>query len=312
MSRRLAHLSRRAFRVRNRASWLTMVGHSFKYFHENDLFTSAAAMSYFGLLTLFPALLLLLILGNSIEAGNDLLTRIVEAYPGSREFLRTTVRSLTNVGTGIIVGCVITVIWAGSWVFGVIEQAINRIWGTRPRPFWRGRALEVGMIGGIGLLLVASMLFTSMLVMLRHFAAGLSPRSLERYWILGATGNLFWRSLFALASYLVTITLFVLVYRVMPNGRVALRDTIPSAVLAGLFWETTKYVFANTLQYFHYDDIYGPVGAVVAVLTWGYISSLILLYGAQLSAVLHYEHPPPQEEAVAVMNKGQRSEVRGQ
>ena len=76
----------------------------------------------------------------------------------------------------------------------------------------------------------------------------------------------------------------------MPNGRVTLRDTLPSAVVAGLLWEAAKYIFASSLQYFHYDEIYGSVGAVVAVLTWSYVSSLILMFGAQLSVVLHQEH----------------------
>ncbi len=80
----------------------------------------------------------------------------------------------------------------------------------------------------------------------------------------------------------------------MPNGRVTLRDTLPGAVVAGLLWEAAKYIFAWSLQYFHYDQIYGSVGAVVAVLTWSYVSSLILLFGAQLSAVFHQEHPPPK------------------
>jgi membrane protein len=72
---------------------------------------------------------------------------------------------------------------------------------------------------------------------------------------------------------------------------VTLRDTLPGAFLAGLLWEIAKYIFAASLHYFHYDQIYGSVGAVVAVLTWSYVSSLILLLGAQMTAVFHYEHP---------------------
>jgi membrane protein len=83
----------------------------------------------------------------------------------------------------------------------------------------------------------------------------------------------------------------------VPNGRVTLRDTLPSAVAAGLMWETAKYIFAGSLQYFHYDQIYGSVGAVVAVLTWSYVSSLILMFGAQLSVVLHQEHHIAELEA---------------
>jgi membrane protein len=77
----------------------------------------------------------------------------------------------------------------------------------------------------------------------------------------------------------------------MPNTEVTVRDTIPGAVVGGVLWEIAKYIFAWSLHYFHYDQIYGSVGAVVAVLTWSYFSSLILLFGGQLTAVFHREHP---------------------
>ena len=57
--KRFLSFSRHSFGVRNRSPWGSMLGHTLHQFHENDLFTSAAAMSYFGLMALFPALLLL-------------------------------------------------------------------------------------------------------------------------------------------------------------------------------------------------------------------------------------------------------------
>src|SRR5918998_4022586 len=156
--------SRHRWGVKNHAPWATILSHTFHQFHENDLFTPAAAMSYFGLLTLFPALLVLLVVGNRVAAGSEALARIVELYPGSREFLRTTVRSLSNVGWGGVVSALVVVLWAGSWVFAVIERALNRIWGTRPRTFLRGRGLTLGMIGAVGVLLIVSVFITSVLV----------------------------------------------------------------------------------------------------------------------------------------------------
>lgn len=272
-----------------------MLGHSLHYFHENDLFTSAAAMSYFGLLTLFPALLLLLALSNQLAGGSailsQMLTRVVQVYPGSAEFLRETVRSLSDIGPGIIITCIGVVLWAGSWVFAVIERALNRMWGTTSRAFLHGRAMMIGMIGIVGLLLSVSVLVTSVLVALQQLAARIPLRALERMTLLTTVTSAFWQSVFTLVSVLVTITLFALVYRFMPNAQVSVRDCLPGAVLGGLLWELSKYVFAWSLHYFHYDQLYGPVGAVVAVLTWGYFSSLILLFGAQLTAVFHREHP---------------------
>jgi len=268
-----------------------MLYHSLHQFHENDLFTSAAAMSYFGLMALFPALLLLFAISNKLAAGSQMLAQALDVYPGSSKFLRDTIEQFSDLGVGAIVTCVIITFWAGSWVFAVVERALNRIWGATSRTFWHGRLLTVGMVGTVGVLLSLSVLITSLLVGLREVANSLSPRQIARYQLLSSVGSGFWQVIFAAGSYLITVALFVLIYRFMPRARVSLRDTLPGAFLAGLLWELAKYIFASSLGYFHYDQIYGSVGAVVAVLTWSYVSSLIMLFGAQLTAVFHREHP---------------------
>ena len=289
--KRLASFSRHSFGVRNRSPWGSMIQHTLHQFHENDLFTSAAAMSYFGLMALFPTLLLLFAIGTKIAGGSQMFAHAVEVYPGSSQFLRDTIGPRSQVGYGAIATCVVLVFWAGSWVFAVIERALNRIWGATSRTFWHGRALTLGMVGIVGLLLSASVLVTSILVVLRDMASRLSPRQIERYPVLLSVGSAFWQIVFAALSYLITVALFVVVYRFMPRAQVTLKDSLPGAFLGGLLWEIAKYVFALSLNYFHYDQIYGSVGAVVAVLTWSYVSSLILLFGAQLTAVFHREHP---------------------
>jgi membrane protein len=295
----MKRFSRHSFGVRNRAPWLRMVSHAVHQFHENDLFTSAAAMSYFGLMTLFPALLLLFALSNRIAAGTQMLAHVVQVYPGSSKFLHETIQSLSGISTGIIISCGLIVMWAGSWVFAVVERALNRIWGTMPRTFLHGRALTLGMIGIVGLLLSVSVLVTSLLLALQEIAGRLSPRQVENYRLLSSVGNVFWQIVFALVSLLVTFTLFAIVYRFMPNALVTVRDVIPGAVIGGLLWEGAKYVFAWSLNYLDYNQIYGSVGAVVAVLVWGYVSSLVLLFGAQLTSVFHREH---MEHPVAQAN----------
>jgi membrane protein len=267
-----------------------MLSETVHQFHENDLFTSAAAMSYFGLMTLFPALLLLLAMSNRMAAGTQMISHIVQVYPGSGKFLRETIQSLSGIGSGVILTCAVVVLWAGSWVFAIVERALNRVWGTTHRTFLHGRALTLAMIGIVGLLLSLSVLLTSVLVYLQDIAGRLSPRQLENYRLLASVGSVFWQVVFALGSFLVTFALFLIVYKFMPNAYVTIRDTIPGAIIGAMLWESAKYGFAWSLNYFHYDQIYGPVGAVVAVLTWGYVSSLVLLFGAQLTGVFHREH----------------------
>ncbi len=100
--RKLSSFSRHSFGVRNRGPWRSILSHTLHQFDENDLFTSSAAMSYFGLMALFPALLLMLAISNQIAAATELLTRAVEVFPGSGKFLRETIRSLSSVSAGAL------------------------------------------------------------------------------------------------------------------------------------------------------------------------------------------------------------------
>src|SRR5258708_23168095 len=149
----------------------------------------------------------------------------------------------------MIITCALIVLWAGSWVFAVVERALNRIWGTTPRTFLHGRALTLGMVGGVGVLLSLSVFVTSILVGLQEIAERLSPRQLENYRLLASVGSVFWQIVFALVSLLVTFTLFAIVYRFMPNAHVTVRDVVPGAVIAGLLWEGAKYAFPWSFNY---------------------------------------------------------------
>ncbi len=255
-------------------------------FHEHDLFTSAAAMSYFSLLTLFPMLLVLIAVSNRLATISEFVRRIIAVYPGSSEFLHTTLHSLADFRASIVVTCLIVTLWAGSWVFAVMERAINRIWATRHRTFLHGRALTLVMFATVGIFLTVSVLLTSILVALREMTSRMPLRALQRMPMFVIVGDAFWQIVFATTSGIITVILFTLVYRFIPNCKVRLRYCLPGALFAGLLWEAAKYVFAWSLQYLDYGEIYGSVGAVVAVLTWSYVSSLILLFGAQLSEAI--------------------------
>src|SRR5436189_4723724 len=135
-SDRLKRISRQSFGVRNRSPWRRMISDAVHQFHENDLFSSAAAMSYFGLMTLFPALLLLLALSNRITAGTQMIQHIVQVYPGSSKFLRETIRSLSGISKTVVISCALVVLWAGSWVFAIAERALKLIWGMIHRSFF--------------------------------------------------------------------------------------------------------------------------------------------------------------------------------
>jgi membrane protein len=99
-----------------------------------------------------------------------------------------------------------------------------------------------------------------------------------------------WQSAFVIVSLAVTIMLFAVLYKWLPNTEVPLIEALTGAVIAGVLWEGAKFGFAYLLPYFHYDLLYGSIGAGVALLSWIYFSSLIMLFGAQFTALLHRDH----------------------
>ena len=273
--------ARLLFGIKNRASKRHILYTTVMDFLHNDLPISSAAIAYFGMLVLFPALLLL-----SVYYPDGLLW-VRPFFPGSYEFVRRNLEAMRSASGSIQFASLTVLLWAGSWIFNTIERTICRIWNTQPREFLKGRLLTIGMMAAIGAALLTSFLLTSGAVALRAVAEK-SPRA--RLWVADLFGSVLSSVTLAGLSLLLTILLFGLIYRFMPNTKVRVIEIVPGAVIAGAFWEAAKYTFAWLLPYFHYDLLYGSIGAVVALLTWSYVSSMIMFFGAQLTAVLHCQH----------------------
>ena len=285
---------RRIFRIKNKApAWRTL-GNAVLAFLENDLPTSAAAISYFSMLMLFPLLILLLGAGESAVGAQQFrqfaIDRLLAQLPGTQQFIRESLETVEVLAPGVVFSCLFIVLWASSWMFTVIERAINRVWMTPPRSFLRGRLLTTGMVGASGMVLVFSAVLTAGIT----FTQAASARRLPISRLPGAEFLLdfVWQAIFATMSLIVTIGLFILIYKVMPNTRVYWIEALPSAVVCGAAWELLKYGFASLLPWIleEYRIMYGGIWLALVLLTWVYISSNVLLFGAQLTAHLHCEH----------------------
>ena len=255
---------------------------------ENDLTTSSAAVAYFTLLALFPTLILVLAAGNQLVGPemveNYVYSQVVQFFPGAQSFVRHNLESITRASTGVIVSCIIAVLWAASWIFTVIEKALNRIWGSSPRSFLHGRAVNFAVMSLVWLLLGVSTMFTAVGAALRAFA-----ERLPSGWIT-ALSNYAGSLIVVMVSILLTVILFTVIFKWLPNASVSFLEAIPGAILAGVLWEGAKFGFAHLLPYFHYELLYGSMGAAIALLSWAYASSAIMLFGAQFTALLHREH----------------------
>ena len=102
------------------------------------------------MLALFPTLLVMLAIGNRLVGQQTVekyvIGQVLAFLPGAQTFVSKNLESISNISTGIIISCLIVMLWATSWMFTVIEKALNRVWGTYPRSFLHGRAVNVAVM----------------------------------------------------------------------------------------------------------------------------------------------------------------------
>jgi len=290
-------LSKQIFKIRNRAPKRKIFTKAIISFLENDLPTSAAAISYFSILMLFPLLIVLLWLGPAIIGSREIQEKAIEIvltllpgapdFAAARDFVYENLEAIGDLSYGIVLSCMLVVIWAASWILTIIERALCRVWGICWRSFWHGRLLTFGMMLILGALLIGAAGATTFVAVIRTAAERLPVSSHPTIALLS---SYIWQFIIAIFSLLLTVVIFTLLYKFMPNTRVTVMEALPGAIIAGVLWEGAKHGFAWLLPYFHYGLLYGSVAAAVALLSWIYVSSIIMLFGAQLTALLHNEY----------------------
>jgi len=170
---------------------------------------------------------------------------------------------------------------------------VNRAWpDTRIRNFLRKRLAGLAIVILLGALVIVSVLATTTLSVLTNID----------FQALGGAllNSLPLKSAFThLLSLLVKVLAFLALYLWAPNRKVALRYAVLGAVVAGVGWElaTAGFTWYLTSGIVRYELVYGSLGAIVVLMFWVYISSLIIIYGAHLAAACEYVCRPAEEES---------------
>ena len=266
----------------------------------------AASISYFGLVALLPAILVLIGLADAFLGWMHLhgivVQNVIDLFPGSRQFLRTNLNEITNPSTAVVLSCAIVVLWSSSLIFTFIECAINRAWGVpHQKSFWesRLRSFSFMVLGGASLLI--SSISTVFVTAMRNRAAASIPFSLKASFFIGW----FWYLILIGIGLLIAVLVFALVFKITPHCTVRWKEAISGAVATTIMWEIASFVFVKLGSVFDYERVYGRMGAAIALLTWVYTSSLIVLFGANFSAQLHTiaaEQIKPEPEAPLIDN----------
>lgn len=260
---------------------------TFQEYGTDNCSMVAAAISYYVLfsvvpLTIFVASIFGFVMRNE-HARQEVVQQLVDTLPleqGEGEnLIRDTINGVSRVSAPLTVVGLIGVGWSASAMFGAIRRGLNIAFDVeKKRPVVQQKLVDLGMLAGLGLILLISVVGTGFLRVLRELSS-------DRLGPLSTGTSLFWELVPFLVPAVFSFLLFLLVYRYVPAAGLGFRAVWPGALLATVLFEAVKNGFAVYLANFsNYDLAYGALGGVLIFLLWTYITANILLVGAELAA----------------------------
>lgn len=247
----------------------------------------SAALAFYTLFSLAPVLLVVIVVAGAIWGEEAVRGQIVREFEGLmgrdaaltiQDVLKSAAREPS--GTLATVAGIATLLFGASAVFAQLQDSFNHAWEVAPKPghlirsfLWK-RMVSFGMVVGIGFLLLVSLAFSAAIAALEAYVEARMASPLP--WLQAI--NFFF-------SFLVIAILFAMMYRFLPDARIAWRDVALGAVLTSLLFSLGKYLIGLYLGRTGLVSTYGAAGSVVVILVWVYYSSLILLLGAEFTRV---------------------------
>jgi len=261
----------------------------------------AAALAYYTLFSLFPLLLLLLaLIGYLLDAGwyvaidtrEYLIQLTSDVLPAAGDLVNSAIGSIqTARGASGLIG-VLGLLWSASNTFNHLHIAMDEIWGINGIPAFRltvkRRVVSIIIVLGLGLMLLVAQALKSV----TYWLTTLTDQVPGGAFAHGAVTWLF--------PFIVAIVVFGVMYRTFPSIPISWQDVWPGAVLAGVGWELLKWLFVLYAAGFaNWQAIYGPIAGVIGLLTWLYLSFMVVLFGAEFAAAYSVRlHDRPAEEPV--------------
>ncbi|MFF7049686.1 YihY/virulence factor BrkB family protein [Streptomyces griseorubiginosus] len=268
-----------------KGSWGAVLKGSLREFKDDELTDRAAALTYYGVLALFPALLVLVsVLGLTGRSTTDkVLNNLQQFAPGSaRDIITNAVQQLQgNSGTGSIMAIVglVLAIWSASGYVAAFIRAANAVYDMpEGRPVWKILPVRIAVTVVLLVLAVISALivvFTGSLAQKAGQALGIGDTALT-VWSIAK-----WPVLVILVTVMIAI-----LYWATPNAKVkGFRWITPGSLLALLIWMIASAGFALYVANFaSYNKTYGTMAGVIVFLLWLWITNLAILLGLEFDA----------------------------
>jgi membrane protein len=251
-----------------------------RYLLRTEVHTFAFSVAANAILSLFPFLLLLLTLIRYVFHSRVMYTiveNLLRDYlPTGQEFVIRNLNALVEAHHKAQVFSLVMLLITSTGIFMPLEVALNRVWRFRNnRSYFGNQLISLGLVFACGSLALLSVGLTAGNVAILKSA--LHGYGLWYVQLMGfVTMKIF--------SILASIAIFFLVYWLLPNGKVPARAVLPAAVLMGLLSEALKYVYIFALPRLDFAEVYGPFAISVSLMFWAFLSGMLLLTGAHLSA----------------------------
>ena len=292
--------------------WRDTLKRTVREFQDDGLTDWAAALTYYGVLAIFPALIALVaILGIVGASATDPLTdNLADIAPGPANEIITgaideIAASRNTAGVAFVVG-LLGALWAASGYVGAFSRASNVIYEIEEgRPFWKLRPLQVAITFALIVLLAA--------LSLAVVVSGPIAEEVGNLVGAGDTAVLIWEIAKWPLIAAVVIGIFAVLYFAAPNVRQpGFRWITPGGVLALVLWLLASAAFALYVSSFaSYNATYGSIAGIIVFLVWLWISNIALLLGAELNAELErqreLEAGVPEERTIALPARAEPS-----
>ncbi|MFF0291576.1 YihY/virulence factor BrkB family protein [Streptomyces sp. NPDC005262] len=255
-------------------------------FKEDNLTDWAAALTYYGVLAIFPALLALVsILGLLGPATIDsLIKNLSDIAPGSVRDILTTVLKQLKGGQGkallaLIIGIVLA-LWSASGYVAAFMRASNIVYDIgEGRPVWKTLPVRFGITVAVVILLALTavgVVFTGPLA-----------RKMGSFLGLGDTAVTAWNIAKWPVMFILVVLIIMLLYWAAPNVRRQFRWVVPGGVLAVVIWLIASALFALYIANFSsYNKTYGAFATPIVALIWLWLTNIAILLGLEFNAEL--------------------------
>ncbi|MGL5245919.1 MAG: YihY/virulence factor BrkB family protein [Sarcina sp.] len=250
---------------------------------NDDILALAAQLAYYLILSFIPFLMFLMTLVGFINLNSDEIINLLSTVMprASFELIESTVIQIIDVQQkGILWISIVLAIWVSSSGFSAVIKGLNKAYGVKEtRSYIRLKIASIGYTLMLAITIIATLFL---------FVFGDLITELIISAIANSTIIIFlWNIIRYLVVVCIMVCVFAFLYNVTPCKRLGWGEVLPGAALTTLGWILTSYLFAFYVNNFsNYSRLYGGLGAVFILMTWLFISSIILLLGGEVNAVL--------------------------